>query len=593
MRVLLLHKKYKLLLAILLIIGLAIAPALGSAYAITFLFTLLVSFVLAQSWDWVGGEMGYINLGHYVFYGVGAYAFTLAIVHGLPVFICFVITIVAVAIIAALLGLPIFRLRGDYFAFATLALLPLAKLLALNFNFTGGADGLSLPPNYVLKPAYYIAIALACVTFVLTIWLSHTRLGYAIRAIRNDEQAAETSGIRIFPAKIATLMLSATFASLAGAVQAWQMSYIDPGTVFGLGVGLTPIAMALLGGSGLLWGPLVGVLILGSAQHILVAHINMLQTTIYGAIILLIGRFMPGGLLRAGWIQRIPWVGFFTKEHHERAADTVKLTMTTTRDTREELPLRPYEISRNEVLLKCTELTMAFGGNISVNNVDLEIARGEIVGLVGPNGAGKSTLFNCISKVYEPRSGEIVFSGKSFLGLRRDAVSRSGVGRTYQIPRPFSDMTVHENICLPLMFRGADSLSPRQSLEESVSLAEFAGLGERLNKRADDLTLQEKKSLELARALACQPHLLLIDEVASGLTPAEIGIFVSQIRHLRDKYGISVIWIEHIFSALSQVIDRMIVLENGSVIADGPLKDVVNDKRVVEAYFGTTDTGVA
>ena len=236
---------------------------------------------------------------------------------------------------------------------------------------------------------------------------------------------------------------------------------------------------------------------------------------------------------------------------------------------------------------------MACGGNVAVDNVTLDVNEGEIVGLVGPNGSGKTTLFNCISKVYEPISGEVSFLGTSVLKLRRDTVSRMGLGRTYQIPRPFGDLTVRENIAMPLMFRADGACTVAESMGEAIEFAVFAGLEDRLETRADTLNLQQKKALEFARALACRPKLLLVDEVASGLTPAEVARFVGHIREARDTYGITIIWVEHIFSALSQVVDRLVVMEQGSILADGPLAEVVKNEEVLRTYLGSSAKDVA
>ena len=170
-------------------------------------------------------------------------------------------------------------------------------------------------------------------------------------------------------------------------------------------------------------------------------------------------------------------------------------------------------------------------------------------------------------------------------GLRRDQVAHLGVGRTYQIPRPFGDLTVQENIAVPLMF-GETPLKPREALRQAREFVAYAELDSRLTDRADALSPQDKKALEFARALACKPKLLLVDEVASGLTPAEIRRFVGHLRHVRDRFGITVIWVEHIFSALAQVVDRVVVLEQGLVLADGSLEDVVRDERVLRTYLG-------
>ena len=205
------------------------------------------------------------------------------------------------------MSFPLFRLRGDYFAFATLALLPLFELLATNLvAITRGADGILLPPATAMIDgidvkmyAYYVALAASVAVFCLSIWMSRTPFGYALKAIRNDEQAAEVVGIRIFPMKLQAMAYGAMAAAVAGGAYVWSFRYIDPRTVFGLDVALIPVAMALLGGSGLLWGPLIGAVLLSVGIQFLIVKLTMLQFTIIGLAILLIGRFMPGGLLRA------------------------------------------------------------------------------------------------------------------------------------------------------------------------------------------------------------------------------------------------------------------------------------------------------
>lgn len=571
-----------LILGLLAIFALVLAvPLVGVPYLTSLVFTLLVFFVLAQSWDWIGGFAGYVNLGHFAYYGIGAYAFSIALVAGVPVPLCFLVAMAAVALIAAILSVPLFRLKGDYFAFATLALMPLAELLAFNLvKLTGGADGIVLPPHYVLIPAFYTVAGFAALTFAVTILLSRSRFGYALKSIRNDEQAAEVVGIRIFPAKVGVMVLSAAFAALAGGVHAWQLSYIDPPTVFGLSVALVPVAMALFGGSGLIWGAMVGVILLFSVQQFLLVNMTILHATAYGLIILLIGRFMPGGLLRSRFVTQVPWLRFLAQESHAKVIADIGAG---SRDISLPMPVRRPD--PNKVLLKTENLTHAFGGNVAVNAVSMTIREGEIVGLVGANGSGKTTLFNCISKVYEP-TGSIVFDGQDIKGVRRDQVARIGVGRTFQNPRPFGDLTVAENIAIAATFR-PDRPAMVDAIREAERYAAFVGLEERLGTRADALSLQEKKSLELARALALRPKLLLVDEVASGLTPAEVKRFVGHIRDIRDTYGVTVIWVEHIFSALAQIVDRLIVLEQGSVIADASLAEAIRDPRVLAAYLGS------
>jgi branched-chain amino acid transport system permease protein len=265
------------LAAALIIVVAALVPVFGGAYLTTFLFTLLLSYIVAQSWDWLHGEAGYVNLGHYIYFGIGAYAFALANVNGLPVILCFPIAALVTGFAAAVLGFPLFRLRGDYFAFATLALLPLFELLAGNLtDITRGVDGILLPPSTatingvdVKMYAYELALAAAVAVFGLSIWMSRTPLGFALKAIRNDEQAAEVAGIRIFPMKLKAMTFGAMAAAVAGGAYAWSFRYIEPRSVFGLDVALIPVAMALLGGSGLLFGPLIGAVLLSVAVQFL------------------------------------------------------------------------------------------------------------------------------------------------------------------------------------------------------------------------------------------------------------------------------------------------------------------------------------
>ena len=374
-------------------------------------------------------------------------------------------------------------------------------------------------------------------------------------------------------------------AAVAGAAYVWSFRYIEPRTVFGLDVALIPVAMALLGGSGLLWGPLIGAVLLSVGIQLLILNLTMLQFTIIGLAILLIGRFMPGGLLRASFVQRIPLLAPLGQEHHERIARPAAPERWQRRCVRRAAAQQSVP-DRSRILLETRDLTMAFGGNVAVNRVNLAIREGEIVGLIGPNGSGKTTLFNCLSKVFEPVGGDILFAGGSLRGLRRDTVSRLGIGRTYQIPRPFGDLTVQENVAMPMMFRGEQRLSRPQAMAEAARFAAYAGLADKLNERADRLTLQQRKAVEFARALACRPRLLLVDEVASGLTQAEVKRFVESIREVRDTYGVTVIWVEHIISALTQVVDRLVVLEQGSVIADGLPAAVLKDAHVLRTYFG-------
>lgn len=569
--------KWPQILAIVCFVGAAVVPAFGSPYMVTVLFFLLTSLVLAQSWNWVGGDMGYINLAHGVHFGLGAYTLSILLSLGVPLILSFAAAALISAGVAALLAYPLFRMRGHYFAFGTLAIVPLAELLAFNLrSLTKGADGISLPPVNSQVTSYYIALSLAGLVVLLSIALSRSSFGLALRCIKNDEEVSEAIGLRTFPVKVKTLAASSAFAALAGATYAFQLGFIDPPSVLGLSVALAPIVMALFGGSGLLWGPAVGVLLLGSAQQILLVQVSAYQVALYGCAILLIGRFMPDGVLRSDWLhRRVSWLHALLQSRKPALANPVP-------DVTEHPPVQSHKIARGKVLLRCDGVTMAFGGNTVLRNVNFTVRQGEILGLVGPNGSGKTTLFNCISGIYRPKSGQVTFDGVNVAALRRDEAARLGIARTYQIPRPFADMTVIENIEAAVIFSGSDAAGTRES---ALRIAVYVGLGGKLPVRADTLSTQERKILEFARALACRPRLLLVDEVASGLTPVELQRFIKMLRQIRDEFGITIIWIEHILGALSQAVDRVIVLEQGALIADGSANDVFSNDRVRRSYL--------
>jgi len=238
-------------------------------------------------------------------------------------------------------------------------------------------------------------------------------------------------------------------------------------------------------------------------------------------------------------------------------------------------------------LLNIINVTKRFGGILAVDNVSLSVNEGEIVGLIGPNGAGKTTLLNLICGIYKPDSGKIEFNGKDITGLPPHKICKLGIGRTYQIPQPFPDMTAILNVAVSVLNRtDSANMSLGDALLEASYYLEFVGL---LNKRdilARDLTLWELRKLELARALATSPKLLLIDEVMAGLNPAETLSAVRLIKRAQEEFHVTVLWIEHVMKVIMEAADRVIVLHYGKKIAEGKPDEVVKNERVVEAYLG-------
>jgi branched-chain amino acid transport system ATP-binding protein len=241
-------------------------------------------------------------------------------------------------------------------------------------------------------------------------------------------------------------------------------------------------------------------------------------------------------------------------------------------------------------MLKGANIRKEFGGLVAIDGVDLEIGRGEIVGLIGPNGAGKTTLFNTITGVLEPEEGsEISFNGDDILTLDTHEIARSGLLRTFQIVRVFGEMTVFENAVAGAMFGTEESISREEAEARARDALEFVGLADRADVEAGTLPIAKQKQLELARTVASKPDLVLLDEIASGLTPGEITELSNTIRRLRDERDISVFWIEHIMDAIMGTADRIIVLSSGRKIAEGTPDEIRNNDAVTEAYLGSSE----
>jgi branched-chain amino acid transport system ATP-binding protein len=240
--------------------------------------------------------------------------------------------------------------------------------------------------------------------------------------------------------------------------------------------------------------------------------------------------------------------------------------------------------TQNDVILQVRGVSKRFGGLQALLNVTFDLPQGQILGLIGPNGAGKTTLFNCINGVYPPEEGRIILRGSDVTGWQPYDVARLGLARTHQIVRPLNELTVQENVMAGACF-GHEQRSLGQARQIADEVLAFVGLTRRGDALAASLNVAQKKRLELARALAARPHLLLLDEVLAGLNPTEIADMVEVVRRIRDQ-GVTILIIEHVMHALMNVSDRVIVLDYGEQISEGAPEQVANDPRVIEAYLG-------
>jgi len=278
--------------------ALAALPVLTtSTYLVAFFLVVFIAAILAQSYDWVGGHLGYLNLGHASFFGIGAYAFGILLRAGQPLAAAFAAGVLLAAAFALAISYPFFRLRGAYFALATFGLVALLELLASNLSgLTGGSEGLTIPTGDRLYHAYYVALVLLAGLVAATAWLARSRLGLALVSIRDDEEVAGAFGVNANGVKCLALVASAAVAGLAGGLYCWYFGYIIPGTVFGLDVAIGPVVMAMLGGSGTVLGPVLGAIVVDAIREVLRLETPYLALTVYGVMLVLVGLFLPGGL---------------------------------------------------------------------------------------------------------------------------------------------------------------------------------------------------------------------------------------------------------------------------------------------------------
>jgi len=306
---------------------LAALPYLGFSYGVVWVFLLAVYFTLALSYDIVGGYMGYMNLGHSTFFGLGAYTTAILLNQGFNLFSALLGALLLAAAFAAVISYPLFRLRGAYFALATFGLISLVEVLTTNLrDLTGGSGGISTPPGNHMLPSYYLVLAVAGGTMVLSQMVARSKFGLALFSIREDEEVAKAFGVPTSLYKGLALVISSAPASLVGGIYVWNMTYISPESVFGLEIALTPIIMAMLGGTGIMIGPLVGAVFITMVQEFLWTEVPYFHLAMYGTVLVLLGLFMPGGLVRTRWLKPfIQWLGLGEAVDYFKNADAERI----------------------------------------------------------------------------------------------------------------------------------------------------------------------------------------------------------------------------------------------------------------------------
>ncbi|HEX6337213.1 MAG TPA: branched-chain amino acid ABC transporter ATP-binding protein/permease [Jiangellaceae bacterium] len=617
-----------------------------SLFYITVLATLFFWVAQATSWNILSGYSGYFSFGQGAFVGVGVY--TTAVLtskHDWNFYLTLPVAAVLSTLLALGIGAVAFRVgafRGATFALLTLAVpFILASVARLSSRIDGG-QGVSVPVPDVPEPLgfqqflYLVMLVIAIVAVAAAYAIQHSRFGWALAAIRDNEDVAEALGVATFKWKMLAIAVTGAIGGVAGSAWALQFGFVQVEVIFGLTVPLFVIVMSVLGGRTYWLGPVLGAAVIVLLQDRLAGGgFESWRPIIFGGLLALMVIFAPDGLwaqlkarpLLTGVAAAAALIVLFVAGVGD-VLDRIVLAMLATGVAafwpQRLLPARlrrtvaappttpvagappsepaPPEPTAHEahvpargvavpaadhdapVAIECRDLARHYGGVRALDGLDLLIRQGELVGLIGPNGSGKTTLVNLLSGAVRPTRGSIHVAGRDVTRLAPHAINHAGVARTYQIPRPFESMTLHDNVAMAIMF-GRKPRSLAEARSRATEYLDFVGLVPYAAARPADINLHQRQLLEMARALATDPKVLFLDESLAGLNPAEIDNAVEVVRRIHTS-GVTIVIVEHLLRVVNQLAERVIVLNRGRLLADGDTKTVMRDPAVVDVYLG-------